>query len=77
MFRVKESEEIQRFSLAERMVQGALLLALVANFGSVYLILQEHRRLGAWLDGPEVVRTTALESLRQEVGLQFVSSLII
>ena len=78
MFRVRELEGVQGLSLGERFVQVTLLLALLANCGSVYLILQEHRRLGVWLDGPEAVPVAAaLESLRQDVRFQFVSSLMV
>src|SRR5260370_13229694 len=77
MFRVKESEEIQRFSLAERVVQVMLLLALLANFGSSYLIYQEQRRLSGWSGGPDAVPSTALEALRQDVRLQFIMSLVV
>src|SRR5262249_36206793 len=49
MFRIKDAAGTQGFSLAERILEAILLLALLANFGSVYLILQEHHRLGAWL----------------------------
>jgi PAS domain-containing protein len=77
MFRVKESEEIHGFSKAERVVQITLLLGFLANLGSVYLIFQDHRRLSAWLDGPEAVPAQALGSLRQDVGLQLVGSLAV
>ena len=77
MFRVKESEEIHGFSKAERVVQITLLLGFLANLGSVYLIFQDHRRLSAWLDGPEAVPAQALGSLRQDVGLELVGSLAV
>jgi two-component system, NtrC family, sensor histidine kinase HydH len=77
MFRVRESEGVQGFSLAQRFVQVILLLALLANSGSAYVILQEDRRLDAWLDDPESVPATVLESLRHEVRLQFALSLTV
>jgi PAS domain S-box-containing protein len=77
MFRVKESEGIQGFALAECAVRVTLLLALLASFASDYLILQEHRRLDAWRDGAEALSAADLKSLRQKVGLQLAVSLIV
>jgi two-component system sensor histidine kinase HydH len=76
MFRVKESEATHGFSLAERVVQVTLLVALLANFGSVYLILQEQRRLSAWPDGPEAI-PAALGELRQDAELRLASGLVV
>ena len=58
MFRVKASEEAKRSSLAEWVLQGALVLALLASLGSASMILSEHRLLGTWLGDQESMRRT-------------------
>jgi hypothetical protein len=77
MFRVGKLDRGEGCSLGERFVQVTLLLALLANCGLVYVIYQEHRHLGAWLDRPEAVPVAALESLREKVGLHCVLSLMV
>jgi PAS domain S-box-containing protein len=77
MFRVKESESIQGFSLVEWVLRLALLLAFAISSCSAYLLLQEQRRLAAWLDGQESAPTTALVSVRWYIGLQFVSVVVV
>jgi two-component system sensor histidine kinase HydH len=77
MFRVKESEVDGGQVAAERVVQVALLFALLANCGCAYLILNEYRRLGAALEGPGPMPLTGVVSLRQEVGVQLAASLVL
>jgi PAS domain S-box-containing protein len=77
MFRVKESEADSSHSMAEWVVQVALLFALLASFGSAYLTFQEHRRLSAAIDDPEPMLPTSVASLRQEVGLQLAAGLVV
>jgi len=77
MFRVKESEEIQGFSIAERVVQATLFFALLANFASTYLIHLQQRGLSALPEDPDAVPTNVLESLRQDVQLQFTTSVVL
>lgn len=67
MFRVKDSEENGSHSLAEWVVQVALLFALVVNFGCDLLILEEYRRLEHALDGREPMAVTDVVSLRQRL----------
>jgi signal transduction histidine kinase len=66
MFRVNESEEIHRPTLAERVVQVALLVALLANFASAYQIYQEQRRFSEWSGSPDAAR---------DLRVQFAASL--
>jgi two-component system sensor histidine kinase HydH len=75
MFRVKESEEDGGHVTAEWIAQIALLVALLANFGCVFLIWVEYHRLGAAFDRPEPMPLTEVASLRQEVGMQLAASL--
>ncbi len=77
MFRVKESDTGFGSSLAERVAQLTLLLALGINLGSAYLILQEYRSLGALLDSAEPNSAATLGSLRQEVALPLTASLVV
>jgi two-component system sensor histidine kinase HydH len=76
MFRVKESEVDSGYSLAERVLQMALLLALFANFGAACFILQEYRRLSAALDGSAPISPASMASLRQEIAIQGAGSLL-
>jgi len=77
MFRVKESEVAENYSLAERVVQATLLLAFLANCVCLYLIFLELGRLRAWFGQHVPVSMSNLASLQQEVELQFLSSLIV
>jgi two-component system sensor histidine kinase HydH len=78
MFRVKDSEvDGGGHAAAEWMVQIALLLALLANIGCVYLLFQEYRRLGVAIDHPEPRLVPDVVSLRREVGIQLAASLIL
>jgi PAS domain S-box-containing protein len=77
MFRVKKSEADGGHSRAAWVVQAALGVALLTNLGTGYLILQEYHRLGAALHHPESMPLTELVSLRQEVGIQLVVSLVL
>src|SRR5262249_9164445 len=61
-------------ALAETVVQLALLLALLANFGSAYLIASEERRLGAALGRGEPMPLADVAAARSVVGLQMASS---
>lgn len=77
MFRVKESEEVQGFSIAERIVQATLFFALLANFASTYAIHLQHRSLSALSKGPDAVPTNVLEGLQQDIQLQFTTSVVL
>ncbi|HLN29125.1 MAG TPA: ATP-binding protein [Gemmataceae bacterium] len=77
MFRVKESEEIQGFSLAQRVVQITIIVALLVSCGSAYLLVQEDRRLAGARDISEPATGAALESLRTVLRFQLVSSVVI
>jgi signal transduction histidine kinase len=75
VFRVKQSESAGGHALAATVVQLALLLALLANFGSAYLIAAEYRRLGAALSRGEAMPSEDVASSRRVVGWQMASSL--
>ncbi len=75
MFRVKESEGDGGPPMAEWVAQLALLGALLADAGCVFLIGKEYHRLGAALDRPEPMPRAEEASLRQEVGVQLAASL--
>jgi two-component system sensor histidine kinase HydH len=77
MFRVKESEVAESYSLAERVVQATLLLAFLANCVCLYLIFQELRQLGAWFGEQSPVSMSSLASLQREVEWQFLSGVIV
>jgi signal transduction histidine kinase len=77
MFRVKVSEANGGHSAAEWGVRVALLVALLANFVTGYLLLQEYRHLGGALYSPEPMRPTTVTSLRQEVSIQLAGSLLV
>jgi len=77
MFRVKESEEIQGFSLAQRVVQITIVVALLLSCGSAYLLVQEGRRLAGAREISEPAAGAALESLRTVLRFQLVSSVVI
>jgi hypothetical protein len=74
MFRVKQSEE-GGHALAETVVQAMLLFALLANFGSSYLLLAEYRHLGSALTSGEPAAVAEVGPLRQWVGWQMVLNL--
>jgi two-component system sensor histidine kinase HydH len=76
MFRVKESEVNGGHSLAERVLQLSLLLAVLAQASSAYLILREYQRLSAALDRLEPMYPPSVVSLREEVGIQLAVSLV-
>jgi PAS domain S-box-containing protein len=75
MFRVKESEEVGGHPMAEWVAQLALLVALLANLGCVFLIWEEYVRLGTAFNRPEPMPLTEVASLWQEVGAQLAASL--
>lgn len=75
MFRVKDSEVASGSLVVERALHVVLLLAMLANLGSVYFIYQEYGRLTAWRTDPQAVPAMAVESLRAEVGLQLAGTL--
>jgi PAS domain S-box-containing protein len=77
MFRVKESDISSSHTVASWTVLVTLLLALMANLGSVVLVLQEHQVLGTWLNHPDPPPGSSLEALRQEVGLQIAATLVV
>lgn len=77
MFRAKESEVKGGYVVAERVLQVGLLLALLANFISYYLIFQEYRRLSIALHQPMSISTPVVATVRQEVGAQFAATLIL
>jgi two-component system sensor histidine kinase HydH len=76
MFRVKESEVNGGHLLAERVLQLSLLLAVLAQASSAYLILREYQRLRAALDRLEPMYPPSVVSLREEVGIQLAVSLV-
>jgi nitrogen-specific signal transduction histidine kinase len=53
LFRVKESDDVGKLSLAEWIVRSALLIALLANIAAAYLIWREYHRQYAALPGHE------------------------
>ena len=77
MFRVQDSKVDGGHSVAEWVVQVALMVALLVNFGTSFLILHEYHRLSAALDSHEPMPPTTVTSLRQEVGLQIAVSLVV
>jgi two-component system, NtrC family, sensor histidine kinase HydH len=77
MFRVKDSEVAGGHGLVEWVVQIALLFALLANIGCIYLIYQEYCRLGAAITHLEPMLVPDVVSLRQEIGIQLAASLIL
>jgi signal transduction histidine kinase len=58
-------------------VQATLFFALLANFASTYLIHLQQRGLSALPEDPDAVPTNVLESLRQDVQLQFTTSVVL
>lgn len=77
MFRVKETDVTPRFTVASWVVRVTLVLALLANFASAYLIFEEHRLLSTWLAEPESVPPTGLRMLYTRVNLQIISELVV
>jgi two-component system sensor histidine kinase HydH len=77
MFRVRESEGDGGHVVTEWVVQLALLCALLANVGCVFLIWKEYHRLGTALGRPEPMPLPEVVSLRQEVGMQLAASLVL
>jgi PAS domain S-box-containing protein len=77
VFRVQESEANRNPSAVERVVQAALLFALLVSLGSAYLILREYSRLSSALDSPEQTLPTSMASLRQGASLQLISGLAV
>jgi two-component system sensor histidine kinase HydH len=77
MFRVKDSDVKPRLSVAAVVVLLALLLALLVNCASAYLILQEYRLLGTRSSAPGSVPAGALDSWQKEVGLQLACTLVV
>lgn len=77
MFRVKKTVQIPGCSLIQRVVQVTLIAAILMKFGTDYFIVQEQRHLSTLLEGSPEVPSQALEALRQNVGIQFASNLIV
>jgi len=77
MFRIKESEVDGGHAVAELGVQVALLFALLASFGSAFLIFTVYNRLGDALNSPKPMPVTDVNSLRHEVGMQLAASLVL
>ncbi|MBI3466647.1 MAG: PAS domain-containing protein [Planctomycetes bacterium] len=77
MFRVNDSELQRGHTAGERVLLVALVLALLANFGSAYLILHEYHGLGDVDDGVAPMSAPDIAFLRQEVGIQFVVTLVV
>lgn len=77
MFRVKGPATDGRHWATPWLVQLALVLALLVNFGCLGLVLNEHLRLEAAADGDGTMSRTDVISLRRAVEARLAANLIL